>query len=357
VWSPDGDILLSPIEEPNNTYLAAYSVAYGLAVPPVIMPGWIEGIAWLHASLPDPLPQGLQAAASVTPEPLYRLVITPSPDAPGGRRPVVELKDVAAPYPRLHDMVDEAFVALREKIAVEAGWDFMATLENAFIPLTSPYDPGHGNEWLYTGRGFAFNTLPLDAGWLAVAREDYGQATYWRVYLLSRYQDGSAGVPLHEQPWDFAARYSGDTVAYEQGGRLALVPPGGYWIDFTSLALEYGWRRQPALITWQSSYPAARFNEFAFTDGLDWRAAMLELYPPEALVTPTQLVPPTRTLTPTSRWYVSPTPTQTATPRPTLTPPGPTETPPPPPPAPTSTAAPTAKPSSTPSPKPPSPTP
>jgi TolB protein len=224
----------------------------------------------------------------------------------------------------LHDLVDEAFQALRQRIAEETGWDFLSSLENAFVPLTSPLSPGMGHDWLYTGRSFAFTTLPINAGWIAVMREDYGPQTYWRIYLRARHQDGSAGLPLFDLPWDFNARYSGDPVAYEAGGRLAETIPPGYWVDFTRLALSYGWERLPALSTWRSAYSAARFNEFTLTQGLDWQSAMLQIYPPEILITPTAVVPPTRTPTPTPRWYQTPTPSSTPTTRPTFTPLSPT---------------------------------
>ncbi len=194
------------------------------------------------------------------------------------------------------------------------------------MPLTAALDPGMGNDWLYTGRAFAFTSLPMSAGWIVVRREDFGTQTYWRVYLRARFQDGSVGAPLSAQPWDFSSRYSGDTSAYEQGGLLAEAIPSGYWVDFTQFAAAFGWQRLPALLLWRFSFPASRFNEYALKDRLDWRAAMLELYPPEALVTPTALVPPTRTLTPTPRGYRTPTPTATSTPRPTLTPISPTPT-------------------------------
>jgi TolB protein len=155
---------------------------------------------------------------------------------------------------------------------------------------------------------------------MAIVREDYGDQTYWRVYVRERFQDGSAGVPLDVAPWDFSSRYSGDTDAYEMGGTPLSSIPSGYWLDFTQLAAAYGWERLPALPIWRASYPAARFGEFALTNGLDWYSAMLELYPPEALLVPTAILPPTRTLTPTPRWYQSPTPTFTPTFRPTFTP-------------------------------------
>jgi len=177
-----------------------------------------------------------------------------------------------------------------------------------------------GNDWLYTGRAFSINTLPMSSGWLVVVREDFGSDTYWRLYVRALYQDGSVGIPLHNLPWNFGSRYSGDTTAYEQGGEEEAFTPPGYWIDFTERVLSYGWERLPALTTWRASYPAARFNEFAFINGMDWESAMLELYPPEAMITPSPVVPPTRTPTPTPRWYVSSTPTPTPTSRPTFTP-------------------------------------
>jgi hypothetical protein len=36
---------------------------------------------------------------------------------------------------------------------------------------------------------------------------------YWRIYVRTRYQDGSQGSPLSVHPWDLDARHSGDTQA------------------------------------------------------------------------------------------------------------------------------------------------
>lgn len=100
---------------------------------------------------------------------------------------------------------------------------------------------------------------------------------------------------------------------------MASVPPG-YWIDLTTLAIQYGWERLPALTNWRTYYAGARLGELAFTQNLDWYTAMLELYPADVMVTPTILVPPTRTPTRTPMWYRSPTPTKTPTPHFTITP-------------------------------------
>jgi TolB protein len=154
---------------------------------------------------------------------------------------------------------------------------------------------------------------------MAVVRENFGQQTYWRIYLHTAAQDGSQGIPLTQMPWDFSARTTSSS-AYENGGQLMNSIPSGYWLDLTTLAAQYGWERLPALTNWRTYYAGARFNELAYPQGLDWRTAMLQLYPPEVLVTPTVVIPPTRTPTRTPLWYRSPTPTQTPTVHPTSTP-------------------------------------
>jgi TolB protein len=116
---------------------------------------------------------------------------------------------------------------------------------------------------------------------MKVVREDFGDRTYWRIFIKTRYQDGSQGKPMTQVPWNFNARFTGSTTAYEEGGAPENAIPAGYWIDFTALAIEYGWERQPALLNWRSYYQGARFNVFAITSGLDWEAAMLQIYPPE----------------------------------------------------------------------------
>ncbi len=320
VWSADGKTILTTLQAPNHIYLTAYPVDYpGLALPTLELPGAVYGLSWGNNPLAPALQSIYQGAAQATSTPLYLDNASSAPAGNSAQYPLAALSGVA-PQAYLHDQTDESFAALRSRIAGEAGWDFLASLENAYVPLTSPLDPGMGNDWLYTGRAFAINTLPLNAGWMAVVRQDFGTDTYWRVYIRALYQDGSAGIPMHEQPWDFDSRYIGETTLYEQGGKqLASVLPG-YWIDFTERALAYGWERLPALITWRAFFPGARFNEFALTGGISWQSAMLELYPPEALITPTIVIPPTRTPTATLRWYVSPTPTVTPTNRPTFTP-------------------------------------
>jgi len=215
-------------------------------------------------------------------------------------------------------------------VVAAAGWDALASLENAFVPLTTSLDPGFTEDWLYTGRAFALNSLMANVGWMTAVREQVGSETYWRLYLRAQKQDGSLGEPIHNSPWDLNARYELDPRSYDAGGKYAPVP-SGYWVDVTSLAAAYGWQRLPALPNWQNYYAGARFTEFALTSGLNWYAAMLELYPPEVLVTPTRVLPPTvtpsRTLKPSSTPGPSRTPRPTGSPTLTRTPRPPTGTP------------------------------
>lgn len=336
-WEPGGKLIVASLATPNQTYLTAYSTAdQGLALPVLPLPGAVSGITWGVADLSELLSSDLQAAAQVTPTPAWSPVTDPNSLAPGGRYLIVPLQGIQPPTAALQDRVDEAFYALREQVMQAAGWDFLSNLEQTYIPFTSALAPGMLEDWLYTGRAFRFNTAPLNAGWLVVVREDYGPQVYWRVFLRTRFQDGTQGKPLTDLPWSLTARLTGDAVAYERGGALEPVAPPGYWIDFTRLAAGLGWQRQPALSSWIRAYSAARYNEFVLSEGRDWFSAMLEVYPKALLDTPTPVPSPTRTPTvtltptptptPTRTPYRSPTPTLTPTRRPTSTP-RPTNTP------------------------------
>ncbi len=309
IWSPDGNILLTVLRDANQDLLTAYRTSDSMLVlPPVVMPGSVSGLTWSQQSLPSPLPQNLHQVIAETPEPLWFSGFDEDLESKDGQDILAPLANVQAPFPQLHDSVDDAFQALRTKVAEESGWDFLLTLENAFVPLTSPLPPGMGDDWLYTGRAFAFDTLPMNAGWVVAVPEFFGHHTYWRIYIKVRFQNGSQGKPMHHLPWNFNARYEGDPLFYEQGGEIALDIPAGYWVDFTEIAHAYGWQRLPALPTWQSAFFTARFNEFFLPSDRSWQDAMLDLYPAEVLITPTPILPPTLTPTRTPSWPIVTTP-------------------------------------------------
>jgi TolB protein len=316
-WDTSGERLITILDGPNQTYLTSYTLDGELLLQPIPLPGPARGLLWPNMAIPNPLPKPYTDAAAQTPLPEWTAAVTPLAEGPVQRYALNILPDVQAPYPQLHDAVDEAFEALRKRFIEEAGWDVLASLSDAFVPLTTVLDPGLGEDWLFTGRAFALNPLMSNAYWMVAVRQDYGTQTYWKLYLRTQLQDGTQGEPLHDPPWNLAARYELDPRSYEQGGEYADVPPG-YWLDFTTLARQYGWERLPALPNWRTYYSGARFTEFALTGGLDWYSAMLEIYPKDVLVTPTHILPPSPTPTITPRPTRTPRPT--TTPRPTASP-------------------------------------
>lgn len=321
-WGQVESQLTGVIQEANQTYLLSYASNGQMLQPPISI-AENHGLAWRFIPVTG-LAQTFANLADLNPTPLYEpLLITYTP-IPESRAPLKPLVNVKAPHAYLHDSVDESFMALRARIIQETGWDALAQLENAYTPLTSPLDPGRGNSWLYTGRAFDLNPLPLNAGWMYIVREDARGETYWRLYIRTTAQDGSQGEPMRLHPWDINARYNLHPLSYEQGGQVMDSVPSGYWVDLTRLARQYDWLRPPAQTNWRTYFRGTLFNEFIQTGNLSWRNAMLELYPADVLVTPTIVIPPTRTptVTPTGYRYKTPTPTPSYTPTmlPTYTP-------------------------------------
>jgi TolB protein len=321
-WDQSGSRLLIHVSAPNEDFVSLHALNGELSLPPARLPAALYNLGG-QVRLPAVLPEPLAKAAQAVPTPLWRPVVTPAVEGSAGRAAIVPLNDVIAPTARLHDDVDEAFVALRQRAIQLIGWDVMSSLENAYVPLTTPLDPGRGEDWAYTGRSFTLNTAALTAGWFVTVRQDFGSQTYWRIYVRTQMQDGSQGIPLLDPAWDLNARYELDVASYEQGGKYSPVPDG-YWVDFTDLAQAYGWERLPALPNWRTYYHGARATQFVMTGGLDWYNAMLQIYPPEALMTPTDIAPPTRTSSPTRTPLPTRTPTTApppqGTPPPTVTP-------------------------------------
>lgn len=320
VWNSAGNVIFAHLPDPNGSFLTSINIGNLISFPPILLPGELKGLDFGVINFSEPFPQPLLQAAVETPTPHFQVVTTTRPVEQGNRLHLVTLPDVQAPYPQLLDELDDSFNALRQRIASDLGWDALASLENAFKPISIPPDPGLGQDWLYTGRAFSLNPILLEAGWMNIVAEKIGQQVYWRVYLRSRAQDGSQGEPLHQKPWDIYSRFTGTPAAYEQGGQQVPAIPSGFWVDFSSLASAYGWLRLPALPNWQNYIKGSRFGEFVFTSNLDWQTAMLQVYPPEVFITPTQVLPPTKTPTRTPWRYRTPTPTFTLTPRPTYTP-------------------------------------
>ncbi|MEN8240375.1 MAG: hypothetical protein ABFS17_00505 [Chloroflexota bacterium] len=284
-WSPDSRnvlVLQATIEATFITVLDA--VTHNYLLPPFMLNGRISQISWGADLFPDILPASIEQAANADTSASWQIELTPDAGSLYGRQNVIELPDIEAPYPSFIALAIEPFYALKDRTEHALGWDLLSGLENAFIPLSTAMPPGRAQDWLYTGRAFALDSVLFDLEWMLLTREDYGGETYWRVFIKTNKQDGSQGKPLTDLPWVFSTRITNST-AFLGGGEQASIIPEGYWLDFTTLAGDYGWQRFPALYNWQSYFPGTRFNLFAITSGLTWEDAMLQLWPPEIFET------------------------------------------------------------------------
>ncbi len=331
MWSPDGSSLvtIAPHASGQDYILAAPLGQPGLAqIAHRVESGHLHSITWAPVTLPLNLPGSMGQAAGVTDAPLWTESLA---RAPGGDPPyaLVTLPEVNAPDPRLSDRVDDAFLGLRRAIAQAVGWDFLATLDNALVPLAAPPPPSlDPDSWLKAGRAFDFSDVMQQAGWVEVTREDVGFRTFWRVWVRARLQDGSLGEPLRTVPWNYQARFSARPQPYDAGGEYYRTMPPGYFVDFTSLAEDFGWTRVAAQPNWREFFPAILYWRFEHRGEMDWHAAIREVYTAQQAATqtpvPSPTPTPTITLTPTetrtSTVTLTPTRTNTRTPRPTLTP-------------------------------------
>ena len=284
-WSPAGADFAYIFDQAGQTYLIASSLdGWSVAPQAFSNDGDINSPDWSAMVLPRELPNRLQAIDQTTINQLYIEGVSP-----GSAPPIYFLQEVdaAAPLPFLNDRVDDSFLALRQRVIEEAGWDFLAELDGMFEPIDSPALPSHTDRtWSKAGRAFAFDAdyaLSFNRR-IEVIRFDRGDETFWRIYLLANIQDGSRGEPLRELPWDFRARYGPDPQFYDAGGKYSDTLPSGYYIDFTALAADYGWTWVPSEANWRTFFPSILFWQYENQQGMNWEQAMLELYSPADLL-------------------------------------------------------------------------
>lgn len=280
-WSPDGNSLIAAVDTFDATHLTVYpydnltalqqffAVKLGATSP-----------TWTSEVLPGAVTngQGLPLRA----EPLYTEQVQQLADGLYALRPLINGVE-ASPSAVLSERVDDSFNALRERVLTASGRDFLASLESTFWSMeVSPQAGEDTRNWHYTGRAFSVNRSAATVGFplpMEVVREERGLEVLWRLYL--RVDDeaaGQLGEPLRRMPWDINSRSSGDTEAYNNGGKLRSEMPAGYYVDVTQLALDYGWSPMPAGSTWRANLNAANYWMFFKPEGLDWLNAMREIY-------------------------------------------------------------------------------
>jgi TolB protein len=164
-----------------------------------------------------------------------------------------------------------SFAALRQAVIAVSGHDFLSHLSEATRPVDFNSSSASYTSWHKAGR--AFDTLfSYSAGGrqvLYISPDPVGGRLLWRLYLYTARQDGSQGAPI-------------TAAVFNPSSRTLLPPPEGYFVDFTDLALQHGWRRIAAQerdnFNWQSDLLALEYWHFDRRDGLSWYAAMALIY-------------------------------------------------------------------------------
>ncbi len=293
-WAPNGASILAALDSGSSTTLIASQVgSFGVAATTIALKGRAHSPNWSAAALPDSLKQQPPPIAiePVAPE-LYQETLGYEQTNPPFYRlrsiPIADAKNAV-----LVDKVDESFMALREATRNKAGLDFLGVKIETTWSTSGPdrYIPDRGQEirnWHYAGRAFNFdlNLVYNNPPAVEIMREDDANgSTYWRVYIrvAESLQGGGLGEPLKRLPWDFASRTSDDPNAFANGGRTKASVPGGYYIDFTALAEDYGWDRVPANRSWRALAQGILYWEFDKRESLTWNDAMLQVYTQEEI--------------------------------------------------------------------------
>jgi len=283
-WSPDGSSLIYAVDatDGTQTYLSAqtYSGEGDLPIDLVGLPQGATAPTWSEQTLPQSMlgSGGLELGVS---QPLYDEQVN---SFDGTLYYLQSLGNVQAEQPFLSDTVDESFKALRQRVLDETGTDFLRTLDDAFWTLERRPEPGEARRsWHMTGRAIEIPSSEI-LGFpptLEVVRQERGVDTYWRLYIRvdEDQQAGQLGEPLRYMPWDFLAATQGDLDAFNNGGRLRREMPTGYYVDFTQLALDYGWEWVPAGTDWRGNVNSRNYALYLnVPENYTWCDAMMEIH-------------------------------------------------------------------------------
>lgn len=283
VWSPDGQALAFIFRQQTTSYLiAANTTGWALAQEGYSTTDGMNTPDWSAAALNEDLEHRLKQRMIEDEPPLYTEILLSSAT---DQYELVNLPNVnnSDTAEKLSDRVNDSFNALRKDIEAKTGWDYFATLGDSWRTMNYTPRPGQGRiSWHVCGRAVDINQGYLRQGQLELVREDIGGVTYWRVFIKAKAQDGSLGEPLRTAPWDLTARSDGG-LATAQGGEYKATIPEGYYVDFTTLASDYGWERRNALSNWRSSYFDIEWWHFQKTEGMSWFECMTELYSTDAI--------------------------------------------------------------------------
>ena len=273
-WSPDGKALSFTYHRGDSDVLIGANIGgWGLAQEAFGGREFIAHPSWTSGLIPPAASSRSLEEAPLKAPPLYTEVV--SPTAPGQPSyAFVQLENVNPPGQMLSDAVDDSFRALRARVQLETGYDYLSLVGNTWRPMNHiPRDGQSRPSYHVAGRAVDIDQTPYGqpGNRVVFVREDIGYRTFWRVYIKAKNQDGTMGEPLREAPWDLQ-------IGTESGGHPMETVPPGYYVDFTTLAADYGWERVQAIYAWRSYYPDVEWWHFQKTDGLAWWDAMKQVY-------------------------------------------------------------------------------
>lgn len=278
-WSPDGEAIAFIFQQQTKMYLIAANITgWALAQEGYTTNDWMGYPDWTDAPLDERLERQLVARSEEKVPPHYTELLLSKSES-DEHYTLVNLPDVngSDSVEKLSDRVNDSYNAMREALRRATGWDYLGILGDSWRPMNHTPRPGQGRiSWHVCGRAVDINQSFLREGRLELVREDVGGVTYWRVFIKTAEQDGSLGEPLREAPWDLSARTEG-RAATAEGGKLKAIP-SGYYVDFTTIAADFGWERRNALPNWRNSYFDVEWWHFQKTEGMSWYECMLEVY-------------------------------------------------------------------------------
>jgi|CXWL01.1.fsa_nt_gi hypothetical protein len=173
---------------------------------------------------------------------------------------IVKLPGVSAPQPFMHRDAAAVFQKLRNVIAAEAGFDFLAKCGDIKRDATfrSSKDGVANRSWHKTGRAVDYDQT---SKFIVIVSEPKGGKQYFRTYLKCSQKPGQKPLGTKLRVKDIRGFVVDD-----------------YLVDFTAKAESLGFKRIPAWNGWQKNYNRREFWHYQYNPAnLTWDAAMLEL--------------------------------------------------------------------------------